>query len=223
MRALTLSLFCMHILLADPLTFLSQCLQKVYTDFYHAYTFQIRSVQVHLTSGDLDKLDAFLKPYEQKSLMPITLRPQQFLRSDGWVRVGSALLKYQVIADIQIYKTKSALKKDINLDSQNTYSQMIPFEQFNTMPIDSSYINNSSTKSFLGAHILLSVDKVAPKILVYKNEMFSATLTSGAISLETSLQALQNGSLNQVIEALNLQSKKRVQVKITGLLKGEVL
>ncbi|WP_104711646.1 flagellar basal body P-ring formation chaperone FlgA [Helicobacter felis] len=223
MRALVLSLFYAHILLANPINFLSQCLQKAYTDFYHAYVFQIRSVQVDLTSGNLDQLDAFLKPYEQKGLMPIALRPQQLLRSDGWMRVGGALLKYQIIADIQIYKTKSTLKKDTNLDNSVLYAQSVPFERFNTLPIDSSYINNSSTKSFLGANTLLSVDKVAPKILVYKNEIFSATLTSGSISLETSLQALQNGSLNQVIEALNVQSKKRVQVRITGLLKGEVL
>ncbi|WP_104757624.1 flagellar basal body P-ring formation chaperone FlgA [Helicobacter salomonis] len=223
MRALCLVLLYIQLLLADPLNLIAQHIQEAYEHFYQHYHFHVSRVQVQLASGDVARLRAFLTPYESKAQAPFSLRPQQFLKKEGLVRVGEALLKYQVIADMQVYKTKSALKKDVNLDSHNTYVLSVPFEQFNTMPLDSSYINNSSTKSFLGANTLLSVDKVAPKILVYKNEIFSATLISGSISLETSLQALQNGSLNQVIEALNVESKKRVQVKITGLLKGEVL
>ncbi|MFC3848127.1 flagellar basal body P-ring formation chaperone FlgA [Helicobacter baculiformis] len=223
MRAFCLLFLCCQLLLGDPLNLVAQRIQKSYEHFYHAYHFHVSRVQVQIASGDMARLSAFLAPYANQQGAPFHLRPQQFLRKEGLVRVGDSLLKYQVIADMQVYKTKGVLKKDVNLDSQNTYAQNVPFEQFNTMPLDDSYINNSSTKSFLGANTLLSVDKVAPKILVYKNEIFSATLISGSISLETSLQALQNGSLNQVIEALNMESKKRVQVRITGLLKGEVL
>ncbi|WP_121021326.1 flagellar basal body P-ring formation chaperone FlgA [Helicobacter vulpis] len=219
MRALFLGLLCWQWLLGDPLARIALQIQEAYQHFYHAYRFDIASVQAQIISGDPARLEAFLaKPHP-----PLNLRSQQFLKKEGLVRVGEALVKYQVIAQIEVFKTKNMLKKDVNLDSSNTYAQSVPFEQFNTMPLDRSYINNSSTKSFLGANTLLSIDKVAPKILVYKNEIFSATLVSGSISLETSLQALQNGSLNQIIEALNVESKKRVQVRITGLLKGEVL
>ncbi|WP_281778555.1 flagella basal body P-ring formation protein FlgA, partial [Helicobacter suis] len=76
---------------------------------------------------------------------------------------------------------------------------------------------------FIAPHTILSIDRVGPKILIYKHEIFSATLKEGPLFLETSLQALENGVLNQVIQALNVRSKKVVQVKITGLLKGEVL
>ncbi|WP_120944914.1 MULTISPECIES: flagellar basal body P-ring formation chaperone FlgA [Helicobacter] len=219
MRALFLSLLCWQCLFGDSIALLAQQIQEAYQNFYHAYHFHITSVQVQLVSGDQARLDAFLA----QAKPPLNLRPPQFLKNEGLVRVGQALLKYQVIAQIEVFKTKNMLKKDVNLDSSNTYSQSVPFERFNTMPLDASYINNSSTKSFLAPNTLLSIDKIAPKILVYKNEMFSATLQSGPISLETSLQALQNGSLNQVIEALNIESKRRVQVRITGLLKGEVL
>lgn len=203
------------------LALVEQAITKAYTDFYHNYVFSVRGVEAHLASGNLEMLKGILEPNA------LHWRTQQFLRKEGLVSLGQkgrmVWIKYQILADIKVYKSKTLLKKDQNLDASNTYTQIVPFEYFSALPIDSSYIGNSSARSFLGPNTLLSMDKVGPKILIYKHEIFSATLKEGNIYLETSLQALENGVLNQVIQALNMQSKKIVQVKITGLLKGEVL
>ncbi len=203
----------------NPLEVIKQEISQAYSQFYHNYAFSVRGVEAQIAGGNI----ADLKNPEPV----INWRNQQFLRKDGLVSVGQrghqVWIKYQVLADIQVYKSKTMLKKDQNLDATNTYAKSVPFEYFNAMPIDRSYIGNASTRSFLGANTTLSVDKVGPRILIYKHEIFSATLKEGPISLETSLQALENGVLNQVIQALNIRSKRVVQVKITGLLKGEVL
>ncbi|WP_281757291.1 flagellar basal body P-ring formation chaperone FlgA [Helicobacter suis] len=213
---------CLTGLFAKPSLFLlEQAISKAYTRFYAKYPFKIQAIKVELASGNLSMLDQILKVASPQDLQ---WRTQQFLNKEGVLSLDQKIwIKYSLNASIGIYKSKTMLRKDQNLDASNTYSENIPFTHFNTLPIDASYINNSSARSFIAPHTILSIDRVGPKILIYKHEIFSATLKEGPLFLETSLQALENGVLNQVIQALNVRSKKVVQVKITGLLKGEVL
>ncbi|BDQ29584.1 flagellar basal body P-ring formation chaperone FlgA [Helicobacter ailurogastricus] len=206
---------------------LEEAIAEAYTNFYAKYPLKVQAVQVSLASGSPAVLEQILKQTKKTQDLNLQWRTPQFLSQEGLLNLSlqnkSVWVKYKIKASIQVYKSKTMLRKDQNLDQSNTYQVSIPFTRFFAMPIDSSYINNSSARSFLAANTLLSIDKIGAQILVYKHEIFHATLKEGAISLETSLQALENGVLNQVIQALNVQSKKVVQVKITGFLKGEVL
>ncbi|WP_104691175.1 flagellar basal body P-ring formation chaperone FlgA [Helicobacter heilmannii] len=222
--------FLLLILLTLPLIaqgLLEQAIKQAYTDFYAKYPLKVQAVQISLASGSLATLEQIIKSAKTPQDLNLQLRPQQFLNQEGLLNLSlqnaSVWVRYKIKATIQVYKSKSMLRKDQNLDASNTYQVSIPFTRFFAMPIDASYINNSSARSFLAANTLLSIDKVGAQILVYKHEIFHATLREGAIFLETSLQALENGGLGQVIQALNVASKKVVQVKITGFLKGEVL
>ncbi|BCZ18514.1 hypothetical protein NHP190012_01560 [Helicobacter sp. NHP19-012] len=220
----------LFILLSLPLMaegLLEQAIRQAYNNFYAKYPLKIQAVQVSLASGNPATLEQILKRAKSPQDLNLQLRTPQFLSQEGLLHLSlqnqSVWVRYKIKATIQVYKSKSMLRKDQNLDPSNTYQVSVPFTRFFAMPIDSSYINNSSARSFLAANTLLSIDKVGAQILVYKHEIFHATLREGAISLETSLQALENGVLDQVIQALNVESKKVVQVKITGFLKGEVL
>lgn len=222
--------FLLFILLALPLIaqgLLKQAITQAYTEFYAKCPLKVQAVQVSLASGSPTTLEQILKHAKVPQDLNLQWRSPQFLNPDGLLNLSlqnqSVWVRYKIKATIQVYKSKSMLRKDQNLDASNTYQVTIPFTRFFVMPIDSSYINHASVRSFLAANTLLSIDKVGAQILVYKHEIFHATLKEGAISLETSLQALENGVLNQVIQALNVESKKVVQVKITGFLKGEVL
>ncbi|GMB95788.1 flagellar basal body P-ring formation chaperone FlgA [Helicobacter sp. NHP22-001] len=220
----------LFILLSLPLMaegLLEQAIRQAYNNFYAKYPLKIQAVQISLTSGNPAVLEKILKQAKKPQDLNLSWRNPQFLSQEGLLNLSlqnqSVWVRYKIKATIQVYKSKSMLRKDQNLDPSNTYQVSVPFTRFFAMPIDSSYINNSSARSFLAANTLLSIDKVGAQILVYKHEIFHATLREGAISLETSLQALENGVLDQVIQALNVESKKVVQVKITGFLKGEVL
>ncbi|BCZ17790.1 hypothetical protein NHP190003_10720 [Helicobacter sp. NHP19-003] len=220
----------LFILLSLPLiaeSLLEQAIKQAYTEFYAKYPLKVQAVQVNLASGNPATLEQILKHAKTPQDLNLQLGPQQFLNQEGLLHLSlennSVWVHYKIKGTIQVYKSKSMLRKDQNLDASNTYQVSVPFTRFFAMPIDTSYINNSSARSFLAANTLLSIDKVGAQILVYKHEIFHATLKEGPISLETSLQALENGGLGQVIQALNVESKKVVQVKITGFLKGEVL
>ncbi|WP_163498712.1 flagellar basal body P-ring formation chaperone FlgA [Helicobacter suis] len=221
MRFLLLAICLTGLFAQSSFSLLEQAISKAYTHFYAKYPFKIQAIKVELASGNLSMLDQILKVASPQDLR---WRTQQFLNKEGVLSLDQKIwIKYSLNASIGIYKSKTMLRKDQNLDASNTYFENIPFTHFNALPIDASYINNSSARSFIAPNTILSIDRVGPKILIYKHEIFNATLKEGPIFLETSLQALENGVLNQVIQALNMRSKKVIQVKITGLLKGEVL
>ncbi|BDR28632.1 UvrD-helicase domain-containing protein [Helicobacter suis] len=213
---------CLTGLFAKPSLFLlEQAISKAYTRFYAKYPFKIQAIKVELASGNLSMLDQILKVASPQDLQ---WRTQQFLNKEGVLSLDQKIwIKYSLNASIGrvdfddlIALPYMILNYDLELAKRIS-------ERYQYISIDEYQDTNPLARKL-----------IAPLCCAHENLCavgdddqsiygFSATLKEGPLFLETSLQALENGVLNQVIQALNVRSKKVVQVRITGLLKGEVL
>lgn len=71
--------------------------------------------------------------------------------------------------------------------------------------------------------MIITRDKIKPRVFVKKGESIHASSTSNGISLEVLLIAKQNGVYNEIINAENPQSGKILRVKVIDEGKGEIL
>lgn len=67
------------------------------------------------------------------------------------------------------------------------------------------------------------MDKTQALIIVRKNDIITGVYEEGQISIEISLKALENGALNQIIQAKNLESNKILKAKILSGSKAQIL
>ncbi len=131
-------------------------------------------------------------------------------------------VRYSVIGSIQAFKSSSVIKKDENITSNNTIQTRINFGSVES-PLIIQSINQASAKVYIAPNTILTASKIQPLIIVRKNDMIMGVLKEGRITLEINLQALENGSLNQIIQAKNLESNKILKVRVLNNSKVQIL
>lgn len=131
-------------------------------------------------------------------------------------------VRYSVIGSMQAFKSISAIKKDENITANNTKKERVLFGALSN-PLLESTIDRVSAKNFIPPNTLLSMDKTQALIIVRKNDIITGVYEEGQISIEISLKALENGALNQIIQAKNLESNKILKAKVLSSSKAQIL
>nr|WP_121285323.1 flagellar basal body P-ring formation chaperone FlgA [Helicobacter pylori] len=131
-------------------------------------------------------------------------------------------VRYSVIGSMQAFKSISAIKKDENITANNTKKERVLFGALSN-PLLEGAIDKVSAKNFIPPNTLLSMDKTQALIIVRKNDIITGVYEEGQISIEISLKALENGALNQIIQAKNLESNKILKAKILSSSKAQIL
>ncbi|WP_373454807.1 flagellar basal body P-ring formation chaperone FlgA [Helicobacter pylori] len=131
-------------------------------------------------------------------------------------------VRYSVIGSMQAFKSIGAIKKDENITANNTKKERVLFGALSN-PLLEGAIDRVSAKHFIPPDTLLSMDKTQALIIVRKNDIITGVYEEGQISIEISLKALENGALNQVIQAKNLESNKILKAKVLSSSKAQIL
>ncbi len=131
-------------------------------------------------------------------------------------------VRYSVIGSMQAFKSTGAIKKDENITANNTQKERVLFGTLSN-PLLEGAINKVSAKNFIPPNTLLSTDKTQALIIVRKNDIITGVYEEGQISIEISLKALENGALNQIIQAKNLESNKILKAKVLSSSKAQIL
>ncbi|WP_425251193.1 flagellar basal body P-ring formation chaperone FlgA [Helicobacter pylori] len=131
-------------------------------------------------------------------------------------------VRYSVIGSMQAFKSVSAIKKDENITANNTKKERVLFGTLSN-PLLEGAIDKVSAKHFIPPDTLLSADKTQALIIVRKNDIITGVYEEGQISIEISLKALENGALNQIIQAKNLESNKILKAKVLSSSKAQIL
>ncbi|WP_412018769.1 flagellar basal body P-ring formation chaperone FlgA [Helicobacter pylori] len=131
-------------------------------------------------------------------------------------------VRYSVIGSMQAFKSISAIKKDENITASNTKKERVLFGALSN-PLLEGAIDRVSAKNFIPPDTLLSMDKTQALIIVRKNDIITGVYEEGQISIEISLKALENGALNQIIQAKNLESNKILKAKVLSSSKAQIL
>ncbi|MGL2807387.1 flagellar basal body P-ring formation chaperone FlgA [Helicobacter pylori] len=131
-------------------------------------------------------------------------------------------VRYSVIGSMQAFKSISAIKKDENITANNTKKERVLFGALSN-PLLEGAIDRVSAKNFIPPDTLLSMDKTQALIIVRKNDIITGVYEEGQISIEISLKALENGTLNQIIQAKNLESNKILKAKVLSSSKAQIL
>lgn len=131
-------------------------------------------------------------------------------------------VRYSVIGSMQAFKSIGAIKKDENITANNTKKERVLFGVLSN-PLLEGAIDRVSAKHFIPPDTLLSADKTQALIIVRKNDIITGVYEEGKISIEISLKALENGALNQIIQAKNLESNKILKAKVLSSSKAQIL
>ncbi|MFP6105169.1 flagellar basal body P-ring formation chaperone FlgA [Helicobacter pylori] len=131
-------------------------------------------------------------------------------------------VRYSVIGSMQAFKSIGAIKKDENITANNTKKERVLFGALSN-PLLEGAIDKVSAKHFIPPDTLLSMDKTQALIIVRKNDIITGVYEEGQISIEISLKALENGALNQIIQAKNLESNKILKAKVLSGSKAQIL
>lgn len=79
-----------------------------------------------------------------------------------------------------------------------------------------------TTRRGTQANTLISRNDVTPPIMVKRNELVTVTYRNGAIQLSTKARALSAGTRGDIVNFLNVTSKKPFEAKVTGPQQAEV-
>ncbi|WP_415751807.1 flagellar basal body P-ring formation chaperone FlgA [Helicobacter pylori] len=167
--------------------------------------------------------------FSNASILSYELNASNKLKKDGvvFLRLENEPnlrlpVRYSVIGSMQAFKSISAIKKDENITANNTKKERIPFGALSN-PLLEGAIDKVSAKNFIPPDTLLSMDKTQALIIVRKNDIITGVYEEGQISIEISLKALENGVLNQIIQAKNLESNKILKAKVLSSSKAQIL
>ncbi|MGL2499645.1 flagellar basal body P-ring formation chaperone FlgA [Helicobacter pylori] len=167
--------------------------------------------------------------FSHASILSYELNASSKLKKDGvvFLRLENEPnlrlpVRYSVIGSMQAFKSIGAIKKDENITANNTKKERVLFGALSN-PLLEGTIDKVSAKHFIPPDTLLSMDKTQALIIVRKNDIITGVYEEGQISIEISLKALENGALNQIIQAKNLESNKILKAKVLSSSKAQIL
>ncbi|WP_104747477.1 flagellar basal body P-ring formation chaperone FlgA [Helicobacter cetorum] len=220
MKILVVFVMLLKGLLALDLSALKEDIKGQYLKAYKTLDLKIDAIELKVPERFAN---AVLESYD--------LGSKDTLKKDGVVFLNLKIqnepnlrlpVRYSVIGSIQAFKSSSVIKKDENITSNNTIQTRINFGSVES-PLIIQSINQASAKVYIAPNTILTASKIQPLIIVRKNDMIMGVLKEGRITLEINLQALENGSLNQIIQAKNLESNKILKVRVLNNSKVQIL
>ncbi|WRG55500.1 flagellar basal body P-ring formation protein FlgA [Helicobacter pylori] len=218
MKILTLFFMVLRTLLAMDTNMLKAEIKAIYLKEYQDLKLEIETINLEIPER-----------FSHASILSYELNASNKLKKDGvvFLRLENEPnlrlpVRYSVIGSMQAFKSISAIKKDENITANNTQKERVLFGALSN-PLLEGAIDKVSAKNFIPPNTLLSIDKTQALIIVRKNDIITGVYEKGQISIEISLKALENGALNQIIQAKNLESNKILKAKVLSSSKAQIL
>ncbi|PUD62178.1 flagella basal body P-ring formation protein FlgA [Helicobacter pylori] len=218
MKILTLFFMVLRTLLAMDTNMLKTEIKAIYLKEYKDLKLEIETINLEIPER-----------FSHASILSYELSASSKLKKDGVVFLKlenepnlRLPVRYSVIGSMQAFKSIGAIKKDENITANNTKKERVLFGALSN-PLLEGAIDRVSAKHFIPPDTLLSMDKTQALIIVRKNDIITGVYEEGQISIEISLKALENGALNQVIQAKNLESNKILKAKVLSSSKAQIL
>lgn len=206
-------------------TLLAMDTNTLKTEIKEAYLKEYKDLKLEIETIHLEIPERF----SNASILSYELNASNKLKKDGvvFLRLENEPnlrlpVRYSVIASMQVFKSVGAIKKDENITANNTQKERVLFGTLSN-PLLEGAIDKVSAKNFIPPNTLLSADKTQALIIVRKNDIITGVYEEGQISIEISLKALENGALNQIIQAKNLESNKILKAKVLSSSKAQIL
>ncbi|GAA7689585.1 flagellar basal body P-ring formation chaperone FlgA [Helicobacter pylori] len=206
-------------------TLLAMDTNTLKTEIKEAYLKEYKDLKLEIETIHLEIPEHF----SNASILSYELNASNKLKKDGvvFLRLENEPnlrlpVRYSVIGSMQAFKSISAIKKDENITANNTKKERVSFGVLSN-PLLEGAIDRVSAKNFIPPDTLLSMDKTQALIIVRKNDIITGVYEEGQISIEISLKALENGALNQIIQAKNLESNKILKAKVLSSSKAQIL
>ncbi|WQV81778.1 flagellar basal body P-ring formation protein FlgA [Helicobacter pylori] len=218
MKILILFFMVLRTLLAMDTNMLKAEIKAIYLKEYKDLKLEIETINLEIPER-----------FSNASILSYELNASNKLKKDGvvFLRLENEPnlrlpVRYSVIGSMQAFKSASAIKKDENITANNTKKERVLFGALSN-PLLEGAIDKVSAKHFIPPDTLLSADKTQALIIVRKNDIITGVYEEGQISIEISLKALENGALNQIIQAKNLESNKILKAKVLSSSKAQIL
>ncbi|WQW97812.1 flagellar basal body P-ring formation protein FlgA [Helicobacter pylori] len=218
MKILTLFFMVLRTLLAMDTNMLKTEIKAIYLKEYQDLKLEIETINLEIPER-----------FSHASILSYELSASNKLKKDGvvFLRLENEPnlrlpVRYSVIGSMQAFKSIGAIKKDENITANNTKKERVLFGALSN-PLLEGAIDKVSAKHFIPPDTLLSADKTQALIIVRKNDIITGVYEEGQISIEISLKALENGALNQIIQAKNLESNKILKAKVLSGSKAQIL
>ncbi|GAA8649827.1 flagellar basal body P-ring formation chaperone FlgA [Helicobacter pylori] len=218
MKILILFFMVLRTLLAMDTNMLKSEIKETYLKEYKDLKLEIETINLEIPER-----------FSHASILSYELNASNKLKKDGvvFLRLENEPnlrlpVRYSVIGSMQVFKSISAIKKDENITANNTQKERVLFGTLSN-PLLEGTIDKVSAKNFIPPDTLLSMDKTQALIIVRKNDIITGVYEEGQISIEISLKALENGALNQIIQAKNLESNKILKAKVLSSSKAQIL
>ncbi|OPG25154.1 flagella basal body P-ring formation protein FlgA [Helicobacter pylori] len=218
MKILTLFFMVLRTLLAMDTNMLKAEIKEIYLKEYKDLKLEIETINLEIPER-----------FSHASILSYELSASNKLKKDGvvFLRLENEPnlrlpVRYSVIGSMQAFKSIEAIKKDENITANNTKKERVLFGTLSN-PLLEGAIDKVSAKNFIPPDTLLSMDKTQALIIVRKNDIITGVYEEGQISIEISLKALENGALNQIIQAKNLESNKILKAKVLSSSKAQIL
>ncbi|GAA8479591.1 flagellar basal body P-ring formation chaperone FlgA [Helicobacter pylori] len=218
MKILTLFFMVLRTLLAMDTNMLKTEIKETYLKEYKDLKLEIETIDLEIPER-----------FSNTPILSYELNASNKLKKDGVVFLKlenepnlRLPVRYSVIGSMQAFKSIEAIKKDENITANNTQKERVLFGALSN-PLLEGAIDKVSAKNFIPPNTLLSMDKTQALIIVRKNDIITGVYEEGQISIEISLKALENGTLNQIIQAKNLESNKILKAKVLSSSKAQIL
>ncbi len=218
MKILILFLFCLNALFALDSNALKTEIKKAYLKEYKDLKLEIETINLEIPERFSN---APILSYELNASNKLKKDGVVFLRLENEPNLRLPV-RYSVIGSMQAFRSIGAIKKDENITANNTKKERVLFGVLSN-PLLEDAIGKVSAKNFIPPNTLLSTDKTQALIIVRKNDIITGVYEDGQISIEISLKALENGALNQIIQAKNLESNKILKAKVLSSSKAQIL
>ncbi|WRG71207.1 flagellar basal body P-ring formation protein FlgA [Helicobacter pylori] len=206
-------------------TLLAMDTNMLKTEIKEAYLKEYKDLKLEIETINLEIPERF----SNASILSYELNASNKLKKDGvvFLRLENEPnlrlpVRYSVVGSMQAFKSIGAIKKDENITANNTKKERVLFGTLSN-PLLEGTIDRVSAKHFIPPDTLLSADKTQALIIVRKNDIITGVYEEGQISIEISLKALENGALNQIIQAKNLESNKILKAKVLSSSKVQIL
>lgn len=218
MKIVILFFMVLRTLLAMDTNMLKTAIKEAYLKAYKDLKLEIETINLEIPER-----------FSHASILSYELSASNKLKKDGvvFLRLENEPnlrlpVRYSVIGSMQAFKSIEAIKKDENITANNTQKERVLFGALSN-PLLEGAIDRVSAKHFIPPDTLLSMDKTQALIIVRKNDIITGVYEEGQISIEISLKALENGALNQIIQAKNLESNKILKAKVLSGSKAQIL
>ncbi|WQY26607.1 flagellar basal body P-ring formation protein FlgA [Helicobacter pylori] len=218
MKILILFLFCLNALFALDSNALKIGIKEAYLKEYKDLKLEIETINLEIPERFSN---ALILSYELNASNKLKKDGVVFLRLENEPNLRLPV-RYSVVGSMQVFRSIGAIKKDENITANNTQKERVLFGALSN-PLLEGAIGKVSAKNFIPPNTLLSADKTQALIIVRKNDIITGVYEEGQISIEISLKALENGALNQIIQAKNLESNKILKAKVLSSSKVQIL